>query len=276
MDNYDYERKQRREREKSERQQIQATSSANREEALFSEPRRVNPSEDDDDIAAKLGDYSKAKDYISLYTVGISNSGLRQMPQAVLPGIVPTSASVLGSSGVVANNSNPSSLSSSQRLLPPPPVQSASSSSTSQSQAPPHHFQQHQQQQLRQAPYVKQADNKPAYNGRGGYPGQPVNRSTSGMAPPKGPPLGSLLPPTTTHMPNGRQSASAASLSSEKSYLGPPPASLSSSTATHNGRFSQPSIPKPRQSSNFSMDVSYFFYLYFLNISNLLFYSLAE
>ncbi|KAM7353744.1 AF4/FMR2 family member lilliputian isoform 2-T2 [Cochliomyia hominivorax] len=241
MDNYEYERKQRREREKSERQQVQ-TSSSNREVALFPEPRRVNPSEDDDKISAKLGDYSKARDFINLYTVGISNSGHRQMPaNAVLPGIVPTSSPLPNVSGGVATSSSsagfPSSTSS-QRLLPPPPPQNQQ-----QSQQPPHHYQ--QQQQLRQAPYVKQADNKPPYNGRGGYPGQPVNRLSSGMAPPKGPPSGSLLPPATTHMPNGRQSSSSSS-SVEKSYLGPPPAS-SSSSATHNGRFSQPSIPKQRQ-----------------------------
>ncbi|XP_037813448.1 AF4/FMR2 family member lilli isoform X2 [Lucilia sericata] len=243
MDDYEYERKQRREREKSERQQVQ-TSSSNREVALFSEPRRVNPSEDDDKISAKLGDYSKARDFINLYTVGISNSGHRHMPaNAVLPGIVPTSSPLPNvSSGVAtsASSTGSSSSSSSQRLLPPPPPQTQQ-----QSQQPPHHYQQ-QQQQLRQTPYVKQADNKPPYNGRGGYPGQPVNRLSSGMAPPKGPPSGSLLPPATTHMPNGRQSSSSAS-SVEKSYLGPPTASSNSSSATHNGRFSQPSIPKQRQ-----------------------------
>ncbi|XP_073823789.1 AF4/FMR2 family member lilliputian isoform X2 [Musca autumnalis] len=237
MDDYEYERKIRREREKSERQQVQASSSSNREVALFSEPRRVNPSEDDDDIAAKLGDYSKVKDFISLYTVGISNSGHRQMPaNAVLPGIVPTSPA---SSSLISPMS--SSSSSSSRLPPPPPPQSQ--------QPPPSHHYQHQQQ-LRQAPYVKQADNKPPYNGRGGYPGQPVNRSSSGMAPPKGPP-GSLLPPSSTHMPNGRQTSSSSS-SSEKSYLGPPPAAASSSSATLNGRFSQPSIPKQRQKPAFN------------------------
>lgn len=233
MDDYEYERKQRREREKSERQQVQ-TSSSNREVALFSEPRRVNPSEDDDKISAKLGDYSKARDFINLYTVGISNSGLRQMPaNAVLPGIVPTSSPLPNAIAGVISSSGTSSTSS-QRLLPPPPSQSQQ-----QSQQPPHHYQ--QQQQLRQAPYVKQADNKPPYNGRGGYPGQPVNRLSSGMAPPKGPPSGTLLPPSTTNMPNGRQTSSA-----DKSYLGPPTVSSISST-THNGRFSQPSIPKLRQ-----------------------------
>ncbi|XP_065358453.1 AF4/FMR2 family member lilli isoform X2 [Calliphora vicina] len=242
MDDYEYERKQRREREKSERQQVQ-TSSSNREVALFSEPRRVNPSEDDDKISAKLGDYSKARDFINLYTVGISNSGHRHMPNAVLPGIVPTSSplpNVTAGVATSASSTGSSSSSTSQRLLPPPPPQTQP-----QSQQPPHHYQQ-QQQQLRQTPYVKQADNKPPYNGRGGYPGQPVNRLSSGMAPPKGPPSGSLLPPATTHMPNGRQASSSAS-SVEKSYLGPPTASSSSSSATHNGRFSQPSIPKQRQ-----------------------------
>ncbi|XP_075150269.1 AF4/FMR2 family member lilliputian isoform X2 [Haematobia irritans] len=234
MDDYEYERKQRREREKSERQQVQTSSSSNREVALFPEPRRVNPSEDDDNIAAKLGDYSKVREYINLYTVGISNSGHRQMPaNAVLPGIVPTSPASSASSSLISPL--PSS-SSSMRLLPP--------QSSSQSQQPPHHYQQHQQQ-LRQAPYVKQADNKPPYNGRGGYPGQPVNRSSSGMAPPKGPPSSSssLMPPTTAHMPNGRQTSS--SSANEKSYLGPPAPTM------HNGRFSQPSIPKQRQKPAF-------------------------
>lgn len=277
MDDYEYERKVRREREKSERQQVQTSSSSNREVALFPEPRRVNPSEDDDDIAAKLGDYSKVKDFINLYTVGISNSGHRQMPaNAVLPGIMPTNpaASLLGTSS--ASNILPSSLSS-QRLLPPPPPQSQS-----QSQQPPHHYQQHQQQ-MRQAPYVKQADNKPPYNGRGGYPGQPVNRSSSGMAPPKGPPgggsssSGSLLPPSSTHMPNGRQTSSSSS-ANEKSYLGPPAAaasSSSSSTTTHNGRFSQPSIPKQRQKPAFAPEVSrHDFVICYMPFSYLLYYEI--
>lgn len=240
MDDYEYERKQRREREKSERQQVQ-TSSSNREVALFSEPRRVNPSEDDNKIAAKLGDYAQAKDFINLYTVGISNSGHGQMPaNAVLPGIVPTSSPMPNvSAGLAASSSlTGSSSTSSLRLLPPP------TQSHQQSQQPPHHYQ--QQQQLRQTPYIKQADNKPPYNGRGGYPGQPVNRLSSGMAPPKGPPSCNLLPPVSPHMPNGRQPSST-STTIEKSYLGPPTAPPASLSSAHNGRFSQPSIPKQRQ-----------------------------
>ncbi|KAL9877222.1 AF4/FMR2 family member lilli isoform X2 [Glossina fuscipes] len=253
MEDYDYERKQRREREKSERQQGQAAT--NREIALFSEPRRVNPSEADDDIAAKLGDYSKVKEIINLH---MSMSSNRQIPSnAVITGIVPPSASIIGGGGIGLSPvpASPAAVTLTQRLPPPPPPKLQHSQLQ-----PPHHYQ--QQQQLRQSAttYVKQADNKPPYNGRGGYPGQPVNRSSTGMAPPKGPPTAALLASLpTTHMPNGRQSSS--SSLTEKSYVGPPSISSSiSSSTTHNGRFPQPSIPKNRQkhlpSENHQLDIN--------------------
>lgn len=105
------------------------------------------------------------------------------------------------------------------------------------------------QQQLYQYPsrsYTKHTDNKPAYNGRGGYPGQPVSKndihSKSGVAPAKLPPPpvphiqsptplaatgatagpGTMLPPSTTMMPNGRPN---------DNFLAPP---------LNGARFSQP------------------------------------
>lgn len=93
--------------------------------------------------------------------------------------------------------------------------------------------QQPNQQQLYQSypssrTSYKHTDNKPAYNGRGGYPGQAGNKndthSKSGAIPAKLPPTsvphvqsptplsatgatagpGTMLPPSTTMMPNGR------------------------------------------------------------------------
>lgn len=218
----DYERHMRREREQRERQLVQTVDHEPR--PLFEEPRRLNPSEVDDTITNTLGDYAQARDLIGLYSNNISGN----RPGIVLPGIVPTTSPLSSNSATSSGSGSYSTFSSS----------SSSQQQQSQRQPPPHHY----AQPPRQPSYIKQADNKPPYNGRGGYPGQPVKndiRSSSGMAPPKGPPPGAgmLKPPSTTQMPNGRSSSSASS--AEKSYLGPPVPSSS-----QNGGFSQPQIPK--------------------------------
>lgn len=253
------ERKQRREREKSERQQVQlATKNHHEVAALFPELRRVNPSEGDDDIAAKLGDYSKAKELIN-----------RQMlNNTVLTGIVPPSASVIGGGGGIVGmvgGMGPIS------PLPPcgPPMSSSTSALPPYRQLPPPLSQQQQpSQHYRGVPpssvYQKQQGEKPQpYNGRGMYPGQMPSRSSSmGMAPPKGPsshglgggsgaPLLPPPPPFGVHMPNGRHSLSSSSSASSAMIDGHKPYS---SSVTHNGRYMphphlQPVLPNAKQQS---------------------------
>ncbi|XP_053959437.1 AF4/FMR2 family member lilli isoform X2 [Anastrepha ludens] len=229
----DFERRQQREREKHKRQQVQ---SVGREYALFPEPRRVNPSEVDDDISAKLGDHSKAIEFMNTDAVGVQPSS----NNALLSSHIQTSASSLaGGNGVNSASMPANASSSSQRLLAGPPGSQPPQQSSQQT----HHY----QQQLRQLPYLKQADNKPPYNGRGGYPGQPVKndfRSSSGMAPPKGPPPTSTI---TTAVGSGNNNCSSSSSGATTSlpppppngYLGPP----KSTAPLHNGCFSKPLPP---------------------------------
>ncbi|XP_012154879.1 AF4/FMR2 family member 4 isoform X2 [Ceratitis capitata] len=229
----DFERRQQREREKHKRQQVQ---SVGREHALFPEPRRVNPSEVDDDITAKLGDHSKAIEFMTTDAVGVQPSS----NNALLASHIQTSASssVGGSTAPLSATS-----STSQRLISGLPPQQTSQQS--------HHYQQQQQQQVRQLPYLKQSDNQQPYNGRGGYPGPQVKsdmRSSGGMAPPKGPPP-LLPPPTSTITTSGISSNIGTSSNSNTTasllpppsngYLGPP----KSTSSLHNGRFPKP-LPK--------------------------------
>ncbi|XP_067620130.1 AF4/FMR2 family member lilli isoform X2 [Eurosta solidaginis] len=236
----DLERRQQREREKHKRQQVQYVG---REFALFPEPRRVNPSEVDDDITAKLGDHSKAIEFMTTDAVGVQPSS----NNALLTSHIPTSASSSSSASGNPTSIPASSSSSSQRLMSCPTSSQASQPQQSTPQL------RHYQQQL---PYRKQTDNKPPYSGRGGYPGQPVKndlRSSGGMAPPKGPPL--LLPPPTSTISTAsinsvtRNSSSPGNNSGTNTagllppppngYVGPP----KSSAPLHNGRFSKP-LPK--------------------------------
>ncbi|XP_017474486.1 PREDICTED: AF4/FMR2 family member 4 isoform X5 [Rhagoletis zephyria] len=239
----DLERRQQREREKHKRQQVQ---SVGREYALFPEPRRVNPSEVDDDITAKLGDHSKAIEFMNTDAVGVQPSS----NNALLTSHIQTSASSssTGGSGVNSAPMLVNSSSSSQRPLTCP----SGSQQPQQSSQQTHHYQQQAQQQLRQTPYLKPADNKPPYNGRGGFPGQPVKndlRSSSGMAPPKGPPP--LLPPPTSTLntvsSGGTNNCSNSSSNAPTTLLPPPPNGYlgppKSTAPLHNGRFSKP-LPK--------------------------------
>lgn len=216
---------------------------------------QVDPSEGDQMITSKLGDFSTAKALIENRDNIIGISGCRRP--------LPPPPSMLG--------------------LAPPHHQSIPGNRlplSQQSLPPPHHY---QQQQIPRPTYMKQADNKPAYNGRGGYPGQPIKndiRSSSGMAPPKGPPLLSssalqssqlptqqfTQPQNVPMMPNGRIGGVCADKSggsSSSSFLGPP-----------NGRFPQPSIPKMRP--KFPMEVLHIFFKLINNFQNFNCFSIAE
>lgn len=224
----DLERRQQREREKHKRQQVQ---SVGREYALFPEPRRVNPSEVDDDITAKLGDHSKAIEFMTTEGVGVQPSS----NNALLASHIQTSASSsAGGNNIGGVSMSTNLLSSSHRSL-------AGSQTLQQTTQQTHHY----QQPLRQQSYLKQPDNKPPYNGRGSYSVQSVKndlRSSSGMAPPKGPPP--LLPPPSGVGGNTGNSTGNSSNSSSTSllpppsngYLGPP----KSTTSLNNGRFPKP------------------------------------
>lgn len=251
----------RREREKYERQQ--GIQSDDRETSLFAEPRRLNPSEGDAEITAALGEFIDARDHMNNSTVGIyrqapgasSNARLQAPPKGFGNSSSSSSSSNISSSASIIASSSASSSSSSALV----PGQLATSQQQQQQQ-------QHYQQQQRAPTYLKQADNKPPYNGRGGYPGQPMKndiQSSSGMAPPRGPPrssssnnsssatnnattaaaaaatsattLSPLGPPMSTQMPNGR----------EKSFLGPPAPAL-----PNGGRFVPPAASSKRPGSS--------------------------
>ncbi|XP_017047393.2 LOW QUALITY PROTEIN: AF4/FMR2 family member lilli [Drosophila ficusphila] len=230
----EYERRKRREREKIERQQgIQIDD---RETSLFGEPRRLT--ENDAEITAALGEFGEARVYINQSTVGISRNAPAGAvnPRLQAPPLLPPQGK---SPSASASASAASSSAGSANLGLPNQQQQQ---------------QQHYQQQQRPSTYLKQTDNKPPYNGRGGYPGQPMKNdipSSSGMAPPRGPPRSSanssssnssssatnnanssqqptlLGPPLSTQTPNGR----------EKSFLGPPAPALHNGTG---GRFVPP------------------------------------
>uniref|UniRef100_A0A034VY60 AF4/FMR2 family member lilli n=2 Tax=Bactrocera dorsalis TaxID=27457 RepID=A0A034VY60_BACDO len=223
----DFERRQQREREKHKRQQVQ---SVGREYALFPEPRRVNPSEVDDDITAKLGDHSKAIEFMTTEGVGVQPSS----NNALLVSHLQSSASSSAGGNNIGNVSMSTNLLSSHRSL-------AGSQALQQTTQQTHHY----QQPLRQQPYLKQPDNKLPYNGRGSYSAQSAKndlRPSSGMAPPKGPPP--LLPPPSGTI--GGNTGNNSSLNStsllpppSNGYLGPP----KSTAPLHNGRFPKP-LPK--------------------------------
>lgn len=222
----DFERRQQREREKHKRQQVQ---SVGREHALFPEPRRVNPSEVDDDITAKLGDHSKAIEFMTTEGVGVQPSS----NNALLASHIQTSASSS------AGGNNIGNVSMSTNLLPPSHrslAGPAGSQTLQQTTQQTHHY----QQPLRQQSYLKQSDNKPPYNGRGSYSNQPVKndlRPSSGMAPPKGPPP--LLPPPSGTICGSSSSSTSLLPPPSNGYLGPP----KSTAPLHNGRFPKP-LPK--------------------------------
>ncbi|XP_015432516.1 PREDICTED: AF4/FMR2 family member 4 isoform X2 [Dufourea novaeangliae] len=142
---------------------------------LFRAPVRVNPDAQDSttqQIQSKLGNYSLVKHLLDepKRLIGI---------EGVPPSPAPSSAtsSLRTSSALVVSNSR-SSPSSQEFKKPGGPRTSSSSSSSHQ-----------------RGGFVKPADGKPPYGGRGGYPGQPVKHGgnsndhrSHGLLPAKGPP----------------------------------------------------------------------------------------
>ncbi|XP_066257189.1 AF4/FMR2 family member lilli isoform X2 [Euwallacea similis] len=144
---------------------------------LFKEPRRVSPSSSDPvthAIQSKLGDFSRVLPYLDQK----DSSGL-----IGVDGVPPSPGPML------------------QRASPPLPTITSSRLQTSPD--PRHEFKKPHQHSMHPPPlaghqrggYVKPAEGKPPYGGRGGYPGQPVKRGSAagghranGIVPAKGPP----------------------------------------------------------------------------------------
>ncbi|XP_044737573.1 AF4/FMR2 family member lilli isoform X2 [Chrysoperla carnea] len=181
------ERDRMRERERQARAQM--SSQAQEREAeppgapLFTCPVRVNPSSNDhvsQHIQNNLGSYAIVQKILeqdnSTHTRLIGIDGVP--PPSPAPGGAPASA--------VAS-----------RLQPQPefkkPHQNSSNSSSNSSSS--NRTNSHHHQSASRGGFIKPADGKPPYEGRGGYPGQPVkhgtgtnNHRSNGIAPPKGPP----------------------------------------------------------------------------------------
>ncbi|XP_043253602.1 AF4/FMR2 family member lilli isoform X2 [Colletes gigas] len=150
---------------------------------LFRAPVRVNPDARDSttqQIQSKLGNYSLVKHLLDEPKRLI---GIEGVPPSPAPS--PSPSSLRTSSSSVGTNSRSSP--SAQEFKKPggPRSGSSSSSSTSSSSSSSH----------QRGGFVKPADGKPPYGGRGGYPGQPVKHGSNnndhrshGLLPAKGPP----------------------------------------------------------------------------------------
>ncbi|XP_018397864.1 PREDICTED: AF4/FMR2 family member 4 isoform X2 [Cyphomyrmex costatus] len=175
--------------------------------SLFRAPVRVNP---DPQIQSKLGNYSLVKHLLDKpkRLFGIEQSGIPQSPAPL-----PTPAAHKSGTDSSGRSCSPSS---GPEFKKPGGLRGTSAASSSSSAS-------HQR-----GGFVKPADGKPPYGGRGGYPGQPVKHGgndhrSHGLLPAKGPPLPQ---PSST---GGSNSAVPIS-SSSGSVVGNPGGSLSSRT----------------------------------------------
>ncbi|KAF5270090.1 hypothetical protein FQA39_LY08502 [Lamprigera yunnana] len=150
---------------------------------LFGVPVKVNPSSADrvtQQIQSKLGDYQRVKPFLDDSKRLIGVDGVPPSPG------VPTSAAnpLLSSSSRLPPGTN------SNLVLPSRPQ---SSDTRSEFKKPPQNRPPHHPHQRRE--FIKPTDGKPPYEGRGGYPGQPIkpgssisNHRTNGIVPIKLPP----------------------------------------------------------------------------------------
>ncbi|KAL3267151.1 hypothetical protein HHI36_011290 [Cryptolaemus montrouzieri] len=157
-------------------------------------------------IQSKLGDFTKMKQFLDI------NKGMMGVDQG-FPVYQTNAQQQQRHHSSITNSAN-----SASRLQPAPESRPEFKK--------PHHHPSHNHQR---GGYVKPADGKPPYEGRGGYPGQPVkhgsgiaNHRSNGILPAKGPPLG--------NPPQG----SSLSSSSASSY------SSSTSRQVHHGTGSRP------------------------------------
>ncbi|XP_033334216.2 AF4/FMR2 family member lilliputian isoform X2 [Megalopta genalis] len=144
---------------------------------LFRAPVRMNPDAQDSttqQIQSKLGNYSLVKHLLDDPKRLIGIEGVPASP-------APSTASSLLRTSLGSVGSNSRSSPSSQEFKKPGGPRTGGSSSSSSS---------HQR-----GGFVKPADGKPPYGGRGGYPGQPVKHGgnsndhrSHGLLPAKGPP----------------------------------------------------------------------------------------
>ncbi|XP_075234470.1 AF4/FMR2 family member lilliputian isoform X2 [Lycorma delicatula] len=184
-----------RERERQARAQRAQVGSQDRnsDAPLFAPIFKVKPSAEDpvsQQIQSQLGHYELVKPLLedSKRTAGLLGSD----------GIPPSPAPALNSS----STSSSSSSSSSSRLMMdfkrPTSSSNSSSNANNHSQNRSAHHHHHQHASTTRGGFVKPADGKPAYGGRGFYPGQPLKHGNGGssgrdhksisIVPAKGPP----------------------------------------------------------------------------------------
>ncbi|KAL0111583.1 hypothetical protein PUN28_013046 [Cardiocondyla obscurior] len=150
---------------------------------LFRAPVRVNP---DPQIQSKLGPYSLVKHLLDKpkRLIGIDGIPPSPAPSPKSPAPSPKSPTPSSHKPGSDNSGRSCSPSSGQEFKKPGELRGASGASSSSSAS-------HQQR----GGFVKPADGKPPYGGRGGYPGQPVKHGggsndhrSHGLLPAKGPP----------------------------------------------------------------------------------------
>ncbi|XP_011345805.1 AF4/FMR2 family member 4 isoform X3 [Ooceraea biroi] len=187
---------------------------------LFRAPVRVNPDAHDrttQQIQSKLGNYSLVKHLLDEPKRLIGIDGI---PASPAPSPTPSPhKSSSSSSGSSTRSCSPSSV---QEFKKPGGLRGSSSSSSASSSAS------HQQR----GGFVKPADSKPPYGGRGGYPGQPAvkhggsnsnDHRSHGLLPAKGPPPPASQPtnsPVGTAPPIGNSGSSGGSLASRANFAG--------------------------------------------------------
>ncbi|XP_051162031.1 AF4/FMR2 family member 4-like isoform X3 [Leptopilina boulardi] len=150
--------------------------------SLFRAPVKVNPDAQDrttQQIQSKLGNYSVVRHLLEDPKRLIGIDGVPASP-------APAHSSRLASSSGSSSRSSPSSQ---EFKKPGGPRSSSSSNSSSSSSSSSSHA------SAQRGGFVKPADGKPPYGGRGGYPGQPVKHGgnsndhrSHGLLPAKGPP----------------------------------------------------------------------------------------
>ncbi|KAF5294891.1 hypothetical protein FQR65_LT10689 [Abscondita terminalis] len=156
---------------------------------LFGAPVRVNPSSTDrvtQQIQSKLGDYQRVKPFLDDSKRLIGVDGVPPSPGGPITTLNALLSSTTRLPAVATTNS----------VLPSRPTSSSSSSSSSSEfKKPPQNSARPQHHPHQRREFVKPTDGKPPYEGRGGYPGQPIkpgssisNHRTNGIVPIKPPP----------------------------------------------------------------------------------------
>ncbi|XP_011630139.1 AF4/FMR2 family member 4 isoform X2 [Pogonomyrmex barbatus] len=213
---------------------------------LFRAPVRVNP---DPEIQSKLGNYLLVKHLLDDSKRLIGIDGIPPSPAPPTP-TSPPSTHKSGSSSGSSSSKRDCSPSSGQEFKKPGGFRSTSSSSASSSSSANHQ---------QRGGFVKPADGKPPYGGRGGYSGPSIKHGggsndhrSHGLLPAKGPPPSSSSQP---HPPSPVGSSGTLPIGNSSGSVGNPGTSSGLASRTQfagrlklievNGSSSRPTIDTP-------------------------------